>query len=38
MKNILTDIKTTVSLFREARKARRSGSGIQMRNRLGQAV
>ena len=32
MKNILTDIKTTASLFREVRKARRSGSGIQIQH------
>ncbi len=32
MKNILTDIKTTASLFREVRKARRSGRGIQIQH------
>lgn len=30
MKNILTDIKTTASLFKEVRKARRSGNGIRV--------
>lgn len=30
MKNILTDIKTTAYLFKEVRKARRSGNGIRV--------
>lgn len=32
MKSILTDIQITASLFKEVRKARRSGSGIQIQH------